>query len=318
MTEPDLAADGAAEIATRFGLGGSARFTGRTARGEQGRISQLATAAGRFAVKETFDPFSEAEAEDVAGFQEAAIRTGVPAPHVVRTVDGAAQATLADGRSVRVYEWVDVGPPDPTVDAAAVGGVLGRLHASGYRGAAGEHPWYTDPVGAERWAELADRYRAAGGRYAGAFAVLVPELVALEGLLTAPLELATCHRDLWADNLLPTGAGLCVIDWDNAGLAGPEQELAMVTFGFAADDPGRAAALVAAYRAAGGLSSLTRAGDFSLVIAQVGHIGEMAISTWLDPATSPEERRRQEPRIEEFVTLALTRRTIERILAGAG
>ena len=28
-----------------------------------------------------------------------------------------------------------------------------------------------------------------------------------------PRDLATCHRDLWADNVLPTqGGGLCVID----------------------------------------------------------------------------------------------------------
>jgi len=311
-----VTAGGAEEIATCFGLPGGARFTGVAARGEQGWIRQLATRAGLYAVKETFEPFGDEAAEDVAGFQEAAIHAGVPAPPVVRTPGGAAQATLADGRTVRVYGWVEVGGPDPTVDAGAVGAALGRLHGAAHRGTAGEDVWYTDPVGADRWAELAGRYRTAGGAHAAAFAVLVPELVALEGLLTPPRTLATCHRDLWPDNVLPTaGGGLCVIDWDNAGLAGPEQELAMLAFGFATGDAGRVAALVAAYRDAGGPASLTRAGDFSLAIAQLGHIGEMAISTWLDPAQSPEERRRQEPRIEEFVTLALTRRTIEQILA---
>jgi Ser/Thr protein kinase RdoA (MazF antagonist) len=290
-----------------------------TGRGEQGLIRQLETRGGRFAVKETFEPFSDQEAEDVAGFQEAAIRAGVPAPPVVRAPGGAAQATLADGRTVRVYGWVDVGAPDPGVDATAVGAVLGGLHGAGYRGVAGEHPWYTDPVGADRWGELAGRYEIAGGAYAAAFAALVPELVALEELLRPPRALVTCHRDLWPDNELPTnGGGLCVIDWDNAGLAGPEQELAMVAFGFAAGDARRVAALVTAYRDAGGPAALADPSDFSLAIAQLGHIGEMAISVWLDPAEPPEERRRQEARIEEFVTLALTRRTIEQLLAVTG
>jgi len=307
------------EIAAGFGLGRGATLTGVTARGEQGRISELRTATGRYAVKETFDPFSDAEAEDVALFQEAAIRAGVPAPPVVRTGDGAAQATLTDGRTVRVYGWVELGPPDRAVDPREVGTVLGRLHAARHRGAAGEHPWYTDPVGAGRWAQLADALTAAGGPHARAFAELVPELVALETLLTPPLTLATCHRDLWADNLLPARTGgVCAIDWDNAGLAGPEQELAMLAVEFAAHDPARVAALTHAYAAAGGPGRLTRPGDFSLAIAPLGHIGEMAVATWLDPAEPEEERRRQVARIEEFVTFAVTRQTIDRILDAVG
>jgi Ser/Thr protein kinase RdoA (MazF antagonist) len=307
------------EIAAAFALGRGPQLTGATARGEQGRISELRTATGRYAVKETFEPLSDAEAEDVAAFQEAAIRAGVPAPAIVRTTAGAAQAALEDGRTVRVYGWVELRPPDRTVDAGEVGTLLGRLHAAGHRGAAGEDPWYTDPVGAGRWAELADALAAAGGPFARELAALVPELVALEALLAPPRTLATCHRDLWADNLLPTRTGgLCAIDWDNAGLAGPEQELAMLAVEFAADDPARVAALVDAYAAAGGPGRVTRPGDFSLAIAQLGHIGEMAVATWLDPAEPEEERRRQVPRIEEFVTLAVTRATIDRMFAALG
>ena len=55
----------------------------------------------------------------------------------------------------------------------------------------------------------------------------------------------TRHRDLWADNLRRTTAGTwCVIDWDNAGEADPNQELAMVLFEFASDDPPRRAPLL--------------------------------------------------------------------------
>jgi thiamine kinase-like enzyme len=60
---------------------------------------------------------------------------------------------------------------------------------------------------------------------------------------------ATCHLDLWADNLLGmAGGGVCVIDWDNSGSADPSQELGYVHFEFARSDPGRSHDLVAAYR----------------------------------------------------------------------
>jgi thiamine kinase-like enzyme len=53
-------------------------------------------------------------------------------------------------------------------------------------------------------------------------------------------ELRTCHRDLFADNVLGTEAGgLCVIDWENCGLADPSQELGLVAFDFGAGDPDR-------------------------------------------------------------------------------
>jgi hypothetical protein len=54
------------------------------------------------------------------------------------------------------------------------------------------------------------------------------------------------------------------------------------------------------------------------VIAQLGHIGETAIATWLDPMTPSDEQARQVPRIEEFVTLALTRARVDGILAALG
>ena len=44
----------------------------------------------------------------------------------------------------------------------------------------------------------------------------------------------------------------------------------------------------------------------------------MAVATWLDPAEPEEERRRQVARIEEFVTFAVTRQTIDRILDAVG
>jgi len=65
--------------------------------------------------------------------------------------------------------------------------------------------------------------------------------------------LRTCHRELWADNVLPTAdGGVRVIDWENIGLADPSHELGCVLFEFARSDSGQVRALTDAYREAGG------------------------------------------------------------------
>ena len=70
--------------------------------------------------------------------------------------------------------------------------------------------------------------------------------------------------------------------------------------------PERARALYRAYLEAGGPGRIDRRGNFSMLIAQLGHIGEDACARWLDPGESEAERERQEARVEEFVTLPLT------------
>jgi hypothetical protein len=65
--------------------------------------------------------------------------------------------------------------------------------------------------------------------------------------------------------------------------AGPGQELVCVLFEFGRSDPGRARALMSAYAAAGGPATVTRPGDFSMLIAQLGHIAEIAATDWLEP-----------------------------------
>jgi hypothetical protein len=134
--------------------------------------------------------------------------------------------------------------------------------------------------------------------------------------LTPPRGLVTCHRDLWADNVLPTtSGGLCVVDWDNCGLANQDQELPLLLCEFGADDPIRIRRLYRSYVEAGGPGRVSRREDFSMVVAQLGHIGEMAVATWLAPDTSAAERDGRAPRIEEFVSTAVTRAVIDGILA---
>ena len=57
----------------------------------------------------------------------------------------------------------------------------------------------------------------------------------------------------------------------------------MVLFEFARADEGRARAFVDAYEGAGGPAEVTRPGHFTMLIATLGHITEIAGNDWLVP-----------------------------------
>jgi hypothetical protein len=304
--------DDADRIARAFELGDGAVFTGTVARGEQGQVAQLETSGGLWAVKTSFRP-PEMDGEDGA-FQAAAVAAGVPAPAVVFTAGGELFAEVG-GLAVRVYGWVDVLPADSGLDPGRVGRLMAAIHQVPFRGRRPQDPWYTDPVGAAAWDQLAEQLAAAAAPFAGDLAAMRDQLVALEGLLAPARELGTCHRDLWADNLrATTQGGLCVIDWDNCGLCDPGQELAGVLFEFGYGDAGRARSLYGEYRRCGGPGRIERRGDFSMTIAQLGHINEMSCRIWLDPAESDAERARQAARFRESVEMPLTVAVIDELL----
>ena len=188
---------------------------------------------------------------------------------------------------VRVYEWVDLAQRDPWLDPATVGRIVASIHRVHHIGANPVDPWYTDPIGADRWDDLiASTHRRRARRSPSQLAGLRDELVALEELLEWPSALQTCHRDLFADNVLRTPSGaVCVIDWENSGLADPSQELGLVLFEFGCGEPARARALYDAYLEAGGPGRIERPGNFSMVIAQIAHIGEISCDALARPST---------------------------------
>ena len=309
-----LAPGHAEAIARAFSLGEDAVLVGSPVRGEQGQIWRLTTSRGSFAVKESFEPLADTELQEEAEYQEAVSAAGVPVPLVVRTTGGRVLADLDDAQ-VRVYEWVDMGEVDRTLDPALIGRTVAAIHRVRFPGRRPTDAWYVDPVGGTRWDKLVARLRERGAPFAEDVASYRDELVALEGLLEPPGDLQTCHRDLWADNVRSVASGgVCVIDWENCGLADPSQELAMVLFEFADGSPSRARALHDAYVDAGGPGRVDRPGHFSMAIAQLGHIGEMACTTWLDPNEPEVERERAVTRAAEFTDLALTRATIDALL----
>ena len=312
-----LAADDATDVAERYSLGDDAALTGPVARGEVGQVWRLTTSRGTFAIKEQFDPFPEDEVREHAAFQETAFAAGIHVPAVIRDRDGR-PATMFDDVQVRAFGWVDLRERTPDVDPAEVGSVIASIHRLPFAGRLPTDPWYTEPVGSDRWDALAGRLHEAEAPFAERFTAMQDELVALEDLIEEPRTLRTCHRDLWADNILRTHDGpLCVIDWENCGLADPGQELALVLFEFGMGDADRTRTIYDAYVDADGPGRIDGPGTFSMLIAQLGHIGEDACLRWLDTTEPADERARQAARADEFLTLALTRRGIDEILDAA-
>jgi Ser/Thr protein kinase RdoA (MazF antagonist) len=306
----------AAQVAARFDLGPDARLEVEAARGEQGQVRRLVTARGTFAVKESFDAVDAVDADEAqrtAEFQVACHEAGVPCPRPLPDVHGRFLAEVG-GVPIRVQTWADVQEGDRRLDPGLVGAALARLHAVAVPATGPPGWWGTEPVGAPEWRALVKAAKGGGAPFAERLALLVPDLLAMEQLLTPMHGVQWCHLDLWADNVRGTPEGaLCVLDFDNAGPADPSRELAMVLFEFARTDARRVQALVTAYEGAGGPGRVSAAQDFGLTIAQLHHIGRYQILGWLH-ARDPEGRARAHAGVAEFVDEPFLPGDVERLL----
>lgn len=306
--------DQIADVASEYGLGDDAALTGVRARGEMGEVWQLRCTAGVVALKHVFEPVAEADVLEEVEFAGAARRAGALTPAVLLSHAGRVLFETG-GQQFRVSEWIDMDELDIGIDPAKVGELVARLHCCGYTGRRPEDPWYTEPVGADRWRDVVSELRAARAPFADRLDAMVADLIELEQLIEPAANLQTCHRDLWADNVRSAPRGdLCVFDWDNCGLADPSHELAMVLFEFAGEDAERAQALSDAYVVAGGHGRAVRRGSFSMVIAQLHHIAEIGCRRWLEAAPDSPERPRQEARFEEFAGRRLTMPIVDGLL----
>ncbi len=270
----------AAAVADAFGLGAARALVGPVARGRLGAIWRLDTDRGAFAVKVADERPDPGEVERDAAYQEAFRAGGVPMPAVVRSAAGPVLGEVA-GHLLRVYTWVDVAAEDRHLDPAAVGRLVAATHRVLLPAEGPVDPWFTEPVGADAWAATVAELERAAAPFAGRLAALVPGLVEAEAVLRPPGDVQVCHRDLWADNLRDSPAGLVALDWENSGPADPSQELGMVLFEYASWDHDRARELVAAYTGAGGPGRVRDLGGFSMLVAVQGHIVREGCRRWL-------------------------------------
>lgn len=268
-------------VATAFGLGGHARWSGAPEAGKVGVVRRLDTDRGSWAVKVADRPVDVAALARQADLQDRVRAAGVLTPEVVRTADGAVTAQV-NGRTVQVLSWLELGPVDRSLDPVGVGRLVAALHRVALPADGAVEEWFAEPVSTDRWHGLVDELYAAGAPFADRLSELLPELVAVSQLAERYPPVQVCHLDLFADNVraLPDGR-LCVFDWDNAGPGDPSQELAVVLFEYGCGDADRVADLYAGYLAAGGPGRVRDLAGFTQLIAQLGHILEVACRRWL-------------------------------------
>jgi Ser/Thr protein kinase RdoA (MazF antagonist) len=301
-----------------FDLGSWGRLSdGPVASGRVGSIWRLNAESGSWAVKQVGDVSEERLAEilDGAAFQEAALSAGIATPMVRRTRSGEVVADVG-GERVRVHAWVDLLAPNLDLEPVELGQFVARMHRLEFVGAVGLDPWYSEPVGTAKWSQVIAELSERRAPFVDELAALIVEIFELERLLGGqPRGLRTCHRDLWADNLRRLDDGsLCVFDFDDAGLADPSQELALVLVEYGASDPSRAAAICRAYADAGGPGRVEGPRDFAMPIAQLGHIVAEGCRRWLI-ATTDAARADNEGWVREVIDRPLTRSVIEALLA---
>lgn len=301
-------------IAAAFDLGDAATLTGPVARGEQGQVWRLDTAHGAFAVKDPFIEMSAADALADADYQDAVRAAGVPMPQALRTPDGRVLVDVA-GAPARVYRWVDVLPKQRRLDPEVVARLLAAIHRVVVPTDEAADAWYREPVGSARWDAMVGQLAEAGAPFAHDLESLVPRLLEAETLIEPFRATQWCHLDLWEDNLRPTpDGGLVVLDWENSGPGDPSQELGAALFVYGDEDPDRIAAFHAAYVAAGGPGRVTGPGDLTMLVAQLGHITEIACTRWLDAPTEA-ERQHVEGWVREGIDEPVTLETVTRIVA---
>lgn len=304
----------AGAIAAAFGLPPDAVLSGPVARGQLGQIWRLRSGAGSWAVKEWFASPDVTAVEADHGFSEAALSAGVLTPRSRPSLAGSVLAHVG-GTPVRVMEWIDLAARTRRLDPAAVGRTLAQLHRAGAPTDERVGNWFATGVGEAGWRELHRALVGAQAPFADELETLIPELLAVEGIIEPHERPRICHRDLWADNVLATADGrICVIDFENMGPADPSQELAMVLYEFGDDDPARAKLLHDAYAAAGGPGRVLRRGHFSMLVAEQAHITSYACARWVGES-DPAERVRLEAWIRETPEDPVTLARIDRILA---
>jgi fructosamine-3-kinase len=299
-------------LADRFGLGGPATLAGPVDRGFQGQVWRLTCGTRAYAVKEALVPLDHHQVVAAYALQQRAESAGVAAPRQLLTVAGD-PAVYVDAETLRVFEWLELAPPDRDLDATVLGRLLAALHTVGGPTTGAVDPWFVEPVGRDHWVELVAELRLAGAPFAGVLGDLVDDLATSEAVLESPRDVIICHRDLWADNLRAAADGSAVvIDWDNCGPAPMAGELAMVLVEFGST-PARARELYTAYVEADGPARITGPGDFTMPITVLHHIVEIGARQWL-AASGVLARRRAAGRVTEFTDHPLLLADIERLL----
>jgi hypothetical protein len=297
-------------VVAAFGLEGPVTEWAAVGGAWSNRVFRLTAAGRRFAVKEMRNPWADPRWQDWLtaswSFERQAIAAGVEAPvPVPNPYDGGCLAwvrcsdpALAPA-AIRLHHWVAGSPMGQGVvsrgTARWAGRVLALLHDLRVRPQ--ERNLYPIPNTdiADSWPDLvvhAERQRAPWAHLltaASPAVSLIADLARSAGFL--PDQELISHGDVDQKNLIAGLSGPVLCDWDLAAPVVPRRELADVALSLGCwRDFGIVAAVVDAYRAAGGTDTAFEPSDLgpSLMVGLDWIAFNVERAIGLRPATAAE------------------------------
>jgi aminoglycoside phosphotransferase (APT) family kinase protein len=259
-----------AAVLAAFGLEGAVLTMTEVGGGWSNRVFRLEADSGVFAVKQMRNPWRIPHWEEwlaqAWAFELRAIEAGIAAPEpLVNPATGGCLARASSGGSaltpVRLHRWVHGKPlsggvADPQV-ARWAGRVLATMHGMQVRPHDRSLFPFPNTHTAERWPELTEAAYRSGADWAGLMAAAAPSVSVIAELVKSdghrPDREVMSHGDLDQKNILATGAGPVLCDWDVAYPVVPSRELADVAMSMGCwRDMDAAREVVRAYRAYGG------------------------------------------------------------------
>jgi len=299
-------------VAETYALGAGPWTLTPVTRGALGQIWKLSGNGSSWAVKELLFGCDENQVRREAALREASERLGIASPRLMPNREGAHVSHLdpgsgsgsdsasrsSAGSHIKLYDWIDGAPAD--VSDPDVLDWFGRTMALLHRAGEGESgmpgSWYERCPRDAEWEELHARVRRAGLPWAdalGRFIATSARELAHWVTPSDPGDLVTSHLDLQPQNVLAGPDGPVLLDWDNAGSASAERELARALFVWSGWNEGNVEAgvrVARAYRSAGGRAVVQGPQSFSMLFATTLNYIQVQAECAIDPEVTAEKR----------------------------
>jgi hypothetical protein len=299
-------------IAETYALGAGPWTLTPVTRGALGQIWKLSGDDGSgsgssWAVKELLFGCDEEQVGREAALRQAAEGLGIASPRLMPNRAGAYISHLDAGGSsggssggshIKLYDWIDgarADASDPDI-LDWFGRTMALLHRAGEGESRLPSSWYEECPRDDEWNELHGKARLAGLPWAdalGRFIAGSARELAHWVHPSDPGDLVTSHLDLQPQNVLVAPAGPVLLDWDNAGSAAAERELARALFVWSGGNAGEVEAgvrVARAYRSAGGRGVVQGPQSFSMLFATALNYVRVQAECAIDPAVTAAQR----------------------------
>ncbi|MPY61737.1 phosphotransferase enzyme family protein [Streptomyces spongiae] len=270
-------------------------------RGALGQIWKLSGNGSSWAIKELLFGCDEEQVCKEAVLRQAAQDLGIASPRLIPNRHGAYVSRLppsSGGGYVKLYDWID----GTTADASDpdlldwFGGTMALLHQAGEGASEAPNSWYEECPREADWKDLLEKIHQAGIPWADALDRFISTTAAeLAQWVTpsGPDGLVTSHLDLQPQNVLVGPNGPVLLDWDNAGPASAERELARAVYVWSGRnqvDLESARRLARAYRTAGGRAAIQGPQSFSMLFATDLNYVYVQAECAVDPTVTAAQR----------------------------